>query len=473
MTLEHKKNIFDAVIKQDLCVGCGACLYSSSKNDLRMKWNQGGFLNPTSETPEMESEKSLKVCPFNPFPDKEVRTEKEIANIFLKDAPNHHNRVGRYYNSYVGYSNKYRLTSSSGGMATYLIDQLLNKNIVDVVVTVKEGKDSFYEYSLIRSTDELIITSETKYYPVTLGTVINQLKTSNERFAIVGIACFIKSVRLLQFYHPELKEKIKFTIGIICGGVKSRFFAEYLAGRTGVASDQFSQPKFRIKDHQSTASDYSFGCKDDKGESHTIKMRKIGDMWGSGMFKNNACDFCDDVTTELADISLGDAWLNPYNNDGKGTNVMITRSQLAEELIKEGIDSKELAVDPLEFEKFLSSQQGSFNHRQKALGYRMKLAKKKGLTIPPKRHDSENISLDFKLVQKQRMVIRKQSLMLWPIAKDSIVFDQVMLNSREKLQKRTKINHYLWAVKRRIGRHYPLNCVNDNAKVKSIVKFKD
>lgn len=447
----NKKNIFDAVIKQDMCIGCGACLYSSSNDNLVMNWNKEGFLNPTTEIPEMESEKSLKVCPFNPFPDKEVRTENEIANIFLKDAPNRHLRVGHYYNTYVGYSNKYRLTSSSGGVATYLIDQLLNKNIVDAVVTVKEGKDSFYEYSVIRSTDELISTSETKYYPVTLGTVINQLKTSNERFAIVGIACFIKSVRLLQFYHPELKEKIKFTIGIICGGVKSKFFAEYLAVKSGVTSNQFNKPRFRIKDNQSTASDYSFSCFDSKGEQHSIKMRKVGDMWGSGMFKNNACDFCDDVTTELADISLGDAWLNPYNQDGKGTNVMVTRSKLAEKLINDGITKKELSVELLDFNQFLSSQQGSFNHRHLALGYRMKLAKKKGLTLPPKRHDKEKILLDFKLVQKQRMVVRKQSLVQWPISKDSLVFDQVMLKSREKLQKRTRINHYIRAIKRRLG----------------------
>lgn len=446
-----KKNIFDAVIKQDLCIGCGACLYSSSNDNLVMNWNQVGFLNPTSETPEMGSEKSLKVCPFNPFPDKEVRTENEIADIYLKDAPNRHNRVGHYFNTYVGFSNKYRLTSSSGGMATYLINLLLENNIVDAVVTVKEGKDSFYEYSVIRSIDELISTSETKYYPVTLGTVINQLKNSDERFAIVGVACFIKSVRLLQFYHPELKDKIKFTIGIICGGVKSKFFAEYLAGKSGVSGDQFSKPQFRIKDHQSTASDYSFGCKDDKGESHTIKMRKVGDMWGSGMFKNNACDFCDDVTTELADISLGDAWLNPYNQDGKGTNVMVTRSKLSEKLINDGIINKELTVDPLEFDLFLSSQQGSFNHRQKALGYRMKLAKKKGLAIPPKRHDKEGISIDFKWVQKQRMVVRKQSLLEWSIVKDSFVFDKAMLSSRERLQKRTKMYHYIRAIKIRMG----------------------
>jgi coenzyme F420-reducing hydrogenase beta subunit len=399
---------------------------------------------------EIELFYQYKVCPFNPFPQIEVRTENEIAELFLKEAPNKHPKVGNYFNTYVGYSNKYRLTSSSGGVATYLIDELLKNQIVDAVIAVKEGKESFYEYAIIRSTDDITVASKTKYYPVTLGTVIEQLRSNNdERFAIVGIACFIKSIRLLQYYHPELKEKIKFTIGIICGGIKSRFFAEYLAGRAGIENNQFSEPQFRIKDLQSTASDYSYGCKDENGNLHTIKMRKVGDMWGSGMFKNNACDFCDDVTTELADISLGDAWLNPYNMDGKGNNVIVTRSQLAEELMNAGIKSKELSAEPLAFEAFLSSQQGSFNHRHSGLGYRVSLAEKRGMTIPPKRHDKEKISLDFKWVQNQRMKVRKLSLTEWAKHKDSILFDEAMSKPMEKLKRRTKIYHYIRAIERR------------------------
>lgn len=446
-----KKNIFDAVVKQDMCIGCGACLYSSSNDNISMNWSNEGFLIPTSETPELESEKSLKVCPFNPFPDKEVQTENEIADIFLNDAPNHHKRVGKFYNTYVGYSNKYRLTSSSGGLATYLIDQLFKEDIIDAVITVKEGKDSFYEYSVIRSTDELISTSETKYYPVTLGTVIDQLKNSTERFAVVGIACFIKSVRLLQFYHPELKDKIKFTIGIICGGVKSKFFAEYLAGKTGVSSDQFSKPKFRIKDLQSSASDYSFGCNDINGQQHTIKMRKVGDMWGSGMFKNNACDFCDDVTTELADISLGDAWINPYRNDGKGTNIIITRSKTAEKLIQNGKQGNEIYIDLIPMDLLIQSQNGNYNHRYNGIGYRINKAENKGFIIPPKRRNNAKISIEFKWVQKKRMIVRKKSLVIWGVVKDSTEFDQMMLKSLKKLQNRTRIYHYIRAIKKRLG----------------------
>ena len=445
------KNIFDAVVKQDLCIGCAACLYSASNEDLKMSWNGEGFLNPASDNRDTVSEANLKVCPFNPFPDKEVRTENEIADIFLQDAPNRHARVGHYYNTYAGYANGYRATSSSGGIATYLIGTLLDNGIVDAVITVKEGEDSFYEYSIIRSTDELLATSKTRYYPVTMGTVMDEIKNSNERLAVVGIACFIKSVRLLQHYHPELRERVKFTIGIICGGVKSKFFAEYLAGKTGVKNNQFTDPQFRIKDDQSTASDYSFGCNDSNGELHTIKMRTIGDMWGSGMFKNNACDFCDDVTTELADISLGDAWLKPYNQDGMGHNVVVTRSQLAEDLLKIGIENDDLTIESLAFDQFLSSQQGSFNHRQKALAYRKKLVEKQGYIIPPKRHDNERITLDFKMVQKQRRIVRKLSLVEWVKSTDSDRFDQAMAMSKDKLKKVTRVNHYIRAIKRKLG----------------------
>lgn len=81
----------------------------------------------------------------------------------------------------------------------------------------------------------------------------------------------------------------------------------------------------------------------------------------------------------------------------------------------------------------------------------MRLAEKKGMTIPPKRHDQEKISLDFKLVQKQRMVLRRQSLVKWLIIKDSRMFDKTISKPLKLLQKRIILNHYLRAVKRRIG----------------------
>ena len=50
------------------------------------------------------------------------------------------------------------------------------------------------------------------------------------------------------------KEKIGFLVGIICGGIKSSFFTEYLAGKTGSSNNDYKKAEYRIKDFNSSAS---------------------------------------------------------------------------------------------------------------------------------------------------------------------------------------------------------------------------
>jgi len=446
--------VIDRVVKNDLCIGCGLCVYKCPNNALVMKWNNYGFLVPYISGECDSTGKCLLVCPFNPYPSEELRTENEISELFLQSTGKYHPKIGKYIGIYAGYSKKYRLSSSSGGIATYILTELLEQGIVDHIFSVKESQlpGIHYEYAISSSKEELLNASKTRYYPVTLSTVMPRIHDLRGKVAIVGVACFIKAIRLAQYTEESLKGKISFLVGLICGGVKSKFFTEYLASKIGVEAEKIIKPQFRIKDLKSIASDYSFGCINSENHKEQIlKMSTVGDMWGTGLFKSNACDFCDDVTTELADISLGDAWLHPYNKDGAGTNIIVTRSAVADNFIKNGNETGKLVIEPLSLENFIASQQGSFNHRQKALGYRMRLAEKKGMTIPPKRHDQEKISLDFKLVQKQRMVLRRQSLVKWLIIKDSRMFDKTISKPLKLLQKRIILNHYLRAVKRRIG----------------------
>ncbi|MEQ4671089.1 Coenzyme F420 hydrogenase/dehydrogenase, beta subunit C-terminal domain [Providencia manganoxydans] len=444
--------IINYVVKNDLCTGCGLCTLACSNNSLKMELNEYGFYVPV-KIKECNSEcQCIKVCPFNPTPDLEVQTENEIANIFLQENLHIQSQIGRYTGLYTGYSIENRLSSSSGGIATYILTELLKKGIIQHVICVKESKiaEKHYEYTISSTEEELKRASKTKYYPVTLENSLKKIKDLNGNVAIVGVACFIKGIRLAQYYDPSLKEKINFLIGIICGGIKSTFFAEYLASKTGVSPTEYTKPNFRVKDINSTASDYAFSCTNKIGEEKLIKMWKVGDMWGTGLFKANACDFCDDVTTELADISLGDAWLEPFSNDGKGTNVIVTRSKLAEKLLQEGISKKEISITKLPKERFIASQQGSFNHRHTGLLYRKNKALSKNIQIAPKRFDNQNISFLLKLIQKMRMQTRKKSLECWKEEKNAQLFDKRMHTSLFILKKLTRLNHIQRGIIRRI-----------------------
>lgn len=443
----HKiPKVIDLVVNNDLCIGCGLCTYKCPSKALEMQWNEHGFLVPALSGTCSSDGACLTVCPFNPYPEKEVETENELADIFLKDTILSHPQIGKYQGIYAGYSEEFRLTSSSGGIATFVFTDLLERGIVNHIFSVKESSTPglHYEYAISQNRQELLAASKTRYYPVTLSTVFSKIDDLEGKVAIVGVACFIKAIRLAQQSDPLLKEKIPFLVGIICGGIKSKFFTEYLSDKAGVPKELCSNPEFRIKDLNSTAGDYSFGCLSNKdNQEKTIKMRTLGDMWGTGLFKANACDFCDDVTTELADISLGDAWMEPFLKDGKGTNVVVTRSITAEKIIQEGIKSQKLNLQKLTLDRFISSQQGSFNHRHTGLPYRISLASLMGRLIPPKRFfNDKSLTVYFKPVQFCRMYIRKKSLVIWKNTLNASLFDKKMKKRLTILFMLTNLYHY-------------------------------
>jgi len=72
-----------------------------------------------------------------------------------------------------------------------------------------------------------------------------------------------------------------------------------------------------------TANDFgfSFNCTKGNIKSGTVFWKEgMREVWTNGFFKLNACNFCDDIFAELADVVFMDAWIDPYIYDSKGTN---------------------------------------------------------------------------------------------------------------------------------------------------------
>lgn len=428
------------VVKQDLCTGCGVCV-SESKSTLKMGWDESGFLVPQSIGNSI-SKDAIKVCPFNPSPDEVVQDEDKLGLIYFENSTNYDPKIGRFENTYVGYSNHYRDTSSSGGLATYIFKQLLEDKVVENLFIVKEVNDS-YEYQMFNNINDILKISKTRYIPVTLEELFLQIDKVEGKIAVSGVACFIKAIRLKQHYNPNLKEKIPFLVGIICGGLKSKFYSDYLAQKSGIFSS-YSNQEYRIKDSKNSATDYSFGANDNLGQFHQIKMQKVGDMWGTGLFKSNACDFCTDVLTELADISLGDAWLDEYREDGLGNSVIVTRSMVADKLIRNGIQQGVLSVELIDKNKIISSQSPSFSHRQEGIKLRLLFRKIKGQQVPFVRKRVLKFSnITYSLVQIQRQRTRSKSLKIWKRFSNCKSFDLKIKSDLRLLALLTKIYHKL------------------------------
>src|SRR5690554_2973460 len=287
------------IVKNNLCSGCGVCV-SEQPSKLKMIMNDDGFWVP--QQMEEGTEMSVRVCPFNPAPEPQVQDEDALANLFLPSNSKFDERAGKYLACYAVYSEKFRNTSSSGGLGTYFFEYLLKNKIVEKIYVVAE-KNGSYEYQWFDDVSLINKTSKTRYYPVTLEKLFLEIDDVNGKIAISGVPSFIKAIRLKQYYHPEYKEKIAFLAGIICGGLKSRFYTDYLAQKAGIKGE-YSNPEYRIKDISSHALDYSFGAKEvETGRFKSIKMAKVGNTWGTSYFNSPAYDFSDDLVAELADVS--------------------------------------------------------------------------------------------------------------------------------------------------------------------------
>ena len=101
--------VIEFVVNNDLCIGCGICVYECPSNALEMKLNENGFL-VANQINDCDSENScLKVCPFDPIKEEGIKNEDTLAEFFLNDAVNKNDKVGRYNNIYTGYSNEFRI----------------------------------------------------------------------------------------------------------------------------------------------------------------------------------------------------------------------------------------------------------------------------------------------------------------------------------------------------------------------------
>jgi len=125
---------------------------------------------------------------------------------------------------------------------------------------------------------------------------------------------------------------------------------------------------------------------------------------------------------------------------------------VADMIIKGGINSSQLKLEDLPLDRFISSQQGSFNHRHSGLSYRIKRAEKMGRLVPPKRFaDEKSLTFDFKLVQYIRLIVRKKSLEIWENIVNAGLFDKKMKKYLRLLNVSTLIYHYKKAVIKKLS----------------------
>ena len=401
--------VIEVVVQNDLCIGCGLCAALCPQSILAMQWNRYGEYNPVEMSPcTTECGLCAKVCPFA----NSGENEDTIGERLYGAVPGiqHRAETGYYLASYVGYSEKHRPTSASGGIATWLLETLLAEGIVDHVICVAPTGDpeGLFAFRVFDTPEEVRTGAGSAYYPVEMSGVIKQVLEVPGRYAVTGLPCFLKAIRLAQQRNKKLRERVVVTVGLTCGQLKSRHFTDYVAALAGVQGE-VTGVRYRGKSPDHPASNYHYVFTTADGEEQRIFWNEgIAEAWTTRWFTPEVCSYCDDVFAECADVTCMDAWLPEYSRDSRGTSLVLVRSPAVREVLERGQGAR---LDPIPVERVVQSQGGVVAVKREHLAYRLYLDQQ---GVPEKRVAPGrplNPFLRQEVVLKERM--RALSCELW------------------------------------------------------------
>lgn len=366
-----------------------------------MAFDRYGQLKPVGDWQRQPDPALQHICPFSA----RAADEDELAAAVFPTAGEHDARLGRFEAAYVGAvaEGEFRAKGSSGGMVSWVAGQLLRRGLVDGVAHVAPGAGGrFFTYRIARSEGELAEGAKSRYYPVEMSGVLAEIMARPGRYAVIGVPCFIKAVQLLRRHDPVLRERIAFTLGLFCGHGKSARLVESFAWQLGTSVEAIARPEFRLKDPDRPANWYTAHLTLRDGTTRQQDWWHLADGdWGAGFFQNSACNFCDDVVAETADIAFGDAWVEPYSSDGGGTNVVLVRTPLLAALVQEGIAAGRLELTPVGADFVAATQAAGLRQRREGLAYRLTWTRR-GLPVRKRVEASRAIPMQRKLIYRLR-----------------------------------------------------------------------
>lgn len=386
-------NVITNVVDNGLCIGCGLCVAVCTKGNLKISFNNFGEYNPyeTGAGCIKDCSLCLDICPFNDNKENEdILAKKLYAD---QSEVKHTDETGYYLECYVGHSekNNHRQNGASGGMATWMLEALLEEGMVDRVIAVSpnDNPDKLFKFTLCSTIEEVRNCSSSCYYPVELSGVIKHVLDNDFRYALIALPCVCKSIRLAQNKIPSLKKRIKYLLGLVCGTGKNKYFTEYICSVKGVNCDQLKRINYRYKDGVSPISKFPIKLKYTSVDGVETEIfgnwyeGKIGNVFSNRIFTPKACNFCDDVFAECADVAFMDAWLPEYRKDISGESILLIRNN---SLLRMFLHSDDIVITKKEIKEVIESQKGALDSKREGIKWRWEYAFKSSTNIPVKRY---------------------------------------------------------------------------------------
>lgn len=228
-----------------------------------------------------------------------------------------------------------RLNSSSGAVFSELCNEILKAN--GIVYGVSLSKDCRKAiYTRVDCREDTALLRGSKYVQAYVGDTFRLVKEdldNNLKVLFSGTSCQVNGLtNFLGEKYPNL-----ICVDVVCHGVPSpALWESYIEAIEGKTKSRLVDVNFRCKD----SSWRDFGIKKITETRKELYISKSEDPY-MRMFLNNlslrpSCYECRAKEMKLSDISIADFWgiekVAPEMDDGKGTSLVIVRTENGQEL---------------------------------------------------------------------------------------------------------------------------------------------
>ena len=399
-------------VTNHLCTGCGICEDVCPKQCISIVVKNGEHRPIVDESKCLGDKcgRCLKVCPG-------IGIDFKLSgntNIETK-ATNHDKYIGRYVGLHTGYAldEDIRFHSASGGMVSQFLIFLLDKKIIDGAVVTGFADDHITPVSYIaRTRDDVLKAKSSKYCPVALNTIGNEIVKSEGHYVIVGLPCHIQGFRKRALIDKNFRERVLGYFSIYCSSGRTFNGRDYLFRHYGVSKPNIKYFAFRdngclgyltIKEQRQLAA----------GRRKIPYSQYYGPMLRS-FFKPHRCLTCIDHYGELADVCFGDIHIAPYDKDKIGISSWITRSGYWEECFRTAAEEGYIKMDDVSAQVLNDSQAAMLYPKRRRAAAVMKMDKMLGRAVPKYDKTLEKPSIKDYITEivchMQRFVGKRKSL---------------------------------------------------------------
>jgi coenzyme F420 hydrogenase subunit beta len=334
------------ITKLDLCNGCGTCYSICQKNAISLNLNRSG----TCITAHIDKNDCIKCGEC-------VRYCPSFISLFNQSEES---IVGKYLELYYGYSldDDLRFRASSGGIVTQVLLYLQESKLIDgiIIPIPSKGSPFLYEPHIINNKQEIIDNSGTRYFPIPTNKIVRELLKKQGRYVFIGTPCILEGLIELEKKYPKLKDMIFLKIGFFCGGTPNLNAYKYLMHKKNIPCEGLKSI-FRGKGWPGN----NVFIYSDKEYTTPRRPKKFVDWINNSLsffpiFSLKRCLICSDRFSNLSDISVGDAWLNQFSDDSKGTSIIIARTAKGVSIINDLSNKKHIYLNKIDLSNVIASQ---------------------------------------------------------------------------------------------------------------------